>query len=138
MYCTPPWSNPQLDLPPTHDFSSERPAKGKTHLRGGPLTPSVAACHRRHQAITCVAGSPRFILFLAEACKAAWAHRVVRSAEKQLLSPLVFLSSPCSLLIQAVPSCAEGGFHRIGKYEKQRNGNLRIHRAPLESAAGGA
>jgi len=85
----------------------------------GTSDPSVAACHRRHHAITCATGSPRFILSLAGPCEAVWACRVVRSAEEQLLSPLVFLFSPSSLLIQAAPSCAEGSqeIREAGKWE---------------------
>lgn len=66
-----------------------------------------------------------------------WASRVARSAEEQLPSPLVFLSTPSSLLIQAAPACAEGSFHGVSKYEKQRNVKLWIHWAPLGSAGRG-
>lgn len=40
---------------------------------------------------------------------------------------LIFLSRLHSLLIQAAPSCAEGSFHGVRKYEKQRSGKLWIH-----------
>lgn len=52
--------------------------QGQGSSAWGTSDPSVAACHHRHRAITCAACSPRFILFLAEPCKAAWTRRVVR------------------------------------------------------------
>lgn len=113
--------NPRLELPPVHDFSSEGPVKGKTHPCGGP---SVAACHHHHQAVTCAGGSPRFILFLAGPCKAAWAHRVVRKAEEHLLSPLVFLSSPSSCLYRKLPPELRVASTGWGNRRSREMGNL--------------
>lgn len=130
MYRTPPWGNPQLDLPPMHDFSSEGPAKGKTHPCGGLLTPLwwlVTPVTGESPVPQVPQGSSSSLQGLAKLRGLAGWSGELKSSCFLLLS---------SSLVQA-PSCADSSFHRVRKYERQRNGKLRVHRAPSDSAVGG-
>lgn len=130
QYCTLPWSNPQLDLPPMCDYSSQGPAKGTTHPRGGPLTPLwqlVTAVTGRSPAPQVPQGSSSSLQSLAKLHGlAGWSGQLKSSCFLLLSSSPA--QAPCQ--IQAAPSCAEGSFHRTWKYEKQRYGKLKIHQDP--------
>lgn len=130
MYCTAPYRGATTAWPPSRVcFLFWGTRQGQDSSMCGMSDSFVAACHYCDWGIT-LGSSSSSQSFAKLYGLTGWSSQLKSSWF------LLFFSSPCSLLIQAASSCAEGSFHGVREYEKQRNGKLSIHQDPLDSARG--